>query len=171
MQNILTGANQARFYGILVGGPVKASAIIGLDLMARADMSDHFWFDDALNLPGNHWFPWRRFQTKTTNYQILASDNFTHFDTLGAVAEVDFTLPAIANGYYFGFTNMVGQTMKVISTEGTNIVAFNNASASSIAFSTGGNLIGGGIRIYSNPAATKWIVENASAGANTITVA
>jgi hypothetical protein len=59
----------------------------------------------------------------------------------------------------------------VASSEGSNLVALNNASASSVAFSTGSGKIGGGFRIYSNPAGTKWFVENASAGSNTITVA
>ncbi len=51
-----------RFYAVLVGGPVQASKLLGLDLQARACM-DKFIFDDIFNLPGNHWFPWKRFQT------------------------------------------------------------------------------------------------------------
>src|SRR5262249_35428768 len=97
--------------------------------------------------------------------------NLSHFDTTGATGEVDFTLPAIANGYFFGFTNMVAQILKVISSEGTNIVALNNASATSVAFATGGQQIGAGFHVYSNPAATKWFVETASAGTATVTVA
>jgi hypothetical protein len=170
MTNILTGVAQARFYGVLVGGPVQAAKVLGLDLMARADMSDHFWFDDALNFPGNHWFPWRRFQTKTTNYAMVATDNFTHFDNTGAAGSVTLTLPAIANGYYFGFHAIANFTFAVTSFEGANIVAFNNASANTITFSTAGNIIGGGGVFYSNPAGTKWIFENRSAGANTVTV-
>ncbi len=168
MQDVLTGTNLARFWAMMVSGGVQSAKLIGLDLQARAQMSSQgFLFDD--DLPGNAQFPWQRFQTKITNYTIVASDNLSHFDTLGAGGEVDFTLPAIANGYYFGFTNMVAQTMKVISAEGTNMVTFNNASASSVALSTGGSEIGGGFRVYSNPAGTKWIVE--PVGANTVTVA
>lgn len=167
IQDVVTGVNTARFYAIMVSGGVKAANLIGLDLMARAQMSNQFYFDD--NFPGNQQFPFQRFQTKTGNYQILATDNLTHFDNLGAGNEVDFTLPAIAAGYYFGFTCAVGQVLKVISTEGTNMVTFNNASASSVAYSTGGSEIGGSFRVYSNPAATKWIVEQI--GANVMTVA
>ncbi len=167
MQDVITGVNTTKFYGIMVSGGIQAAKLIGLDNQARAQLSQAFYFDD--NFAGNQQFPWQRFQTKTTNYQILASDNLTHFDNLGAGAEVDFTLPAIANGYYFGFTCMVGQILKVISFEGANLVTFNNAAATSVAFQTGGNEIGGSFRIYSNPAATKWIVE--PAGSNTLTVA
>ena len=47
----------------------------------------------------------------------------------------------------------------------------NNAVANSVAFSTGSQKIGGAFMVYSNPAGTKWIVINESAGSNTITVA
>ncbi len=169
MSDVLTQTTVAKFYAMMVSGGVKAANLLGLDLMARAQLSQRFVFDD--NFIGNNRFDWQAFVSKTANYQILASDNFTLFDNTGAVGEVDFTLPAIANGYQFGFSTIADQTLKVISTEGTNIVAFNNASATSVAFSTGGSKIGGGFVIYSNPGATKWIVQNASAGANTITVA
>lgn len=164
MTDILTGAGVQRFYGILVGGPVQAAKLFGLDLMARATMADHFQFDDAVGYPGNHWFPYRRFQTKTANYTIVAGDNFTLFDNTGAGGEVDLTLPAIANGYMFAARAQAAQVIKFISAEGGNIVgtAATNSSASVTA-------IGGVIVIYSNPAGTKWIVEQH--GTQTITFA
>jgi hypothetical protein len=133
-------------------------------------MSDHFWFDDALNFPGNHWFGWKRFQSKTANYSVLPTDNFSMFDNIGATGAVTFTLPPIANGYLFGFRVQADQNVLVTSNEGGNIVAFNNASANTLAFQTGGARIGGNLTFYTNAAATKWIIENNSAGANTITV-
>ncbi len=169
MQDILTGSNTAKFYGIMVSGGVQAAKLIGLDLQARASMSTMFLFDD--NFAGNHTFPWQRFQTKTANYTVVASDNLSMFNTLGAGAEVDFTLPAIANGYFFGFANQAAQIMKVSSAEGSNMIALNNLTATSVAFSTGGQEIGGIVWVYSNPAGTKWIVENHSAGVAAITVA
>jgi hypothetical protein len=145
-----------RFYAVLVGGPVQAAKILGLDLNARQQM-DKFIFDDSINvgsIPGNHWFPWKRQQNKTANYTILASDNFSLFDSTGAGGEVDLTLPPIANGYCFGLSCRTTNVFKVISNEGGNIVgtALTNTSASITA-------IGGLISIYSNPAGTKWIVE------------
>lgn len=169
MQDVFTGTNKARFYALMVGGGVQAAKVIGLDNMARQQMGDHFWFDD--NIPGGTYIPFNRFQSKTANYQIVAADNNSNFDNTGAAGEVDFTLPPIANGYVFGFRVIANQTVKVISSEGTNIVAFNNASASSVAYSTGGQLIGGGFTVYSNPAGTKWIVDDSSAGSNAVTVA
>lgn len=169
MQDVLTGSNTAKFYAIMVSGGVQGSKLIGLDNMARAQMSSLFYFDD--NLPGRQQYPWQRFQTKTANYQIVATDNLTMFTTLGSVGEVDFTLPPIANGYSFGFANQAAQIMKVISSEGGNVVALNNLTANSVAFSTGGQEIGGIFHVYSNPAGTKWIVENASSGVCAVTVA
>jgi hypothetical protein len=171
MQGILTGVNAQRFYGVLVGGPVQATNLIGLDLMARACMSDHFWFDDALNFPGNHWFPWKRFQTKTANYPVVAADNFSIFDNTGALGAVTFTLPPIANGYYFGFRGAANQNLIVASTEGANVIALNNLVANSVAFQTGGQIIGGVFHVYSNALGTKWIVEAPSAGVTAVTVA
>ena len=158
-----SGNSVDRFYAVLVGGPVQAAKIIGLDLNARQQM-DKFIFDDIFAINGNHWFPWKRFLTKTANYTILATDNFTMFDNTGASAEVDLTLPAIANGYFFGLRAQAAQTFKFISNEGSNVVG-TTATQSSVSVAA----IGGVIYIYSNPAGTKWIVEQH--GTQTITAA
>jgi hypothetical protein len=152
-----------RFYAVLVGGPVQAAKILGLDLNARQQM-DKFIFDDIFNIPGNHWYPWKRQINKTANYSIVATDNFTLFDNANAAGEVDLTLPAIANGYYFGLRAQVGQVFKFISNEGGNLIGStaNQTSASVTA-------IGGMITVYTNAAGTKWIVEQS--GTATITFA
>jgi hypothetical protein len=170
MTDILTQQGQARFYGILVGGPVQAAKLIGpsgaIDLYARQCMSDHFWFDDAGNFPGNHWFPFRRFQNKTANYQVTAGDNFSVFTNTGASGEVDLTLPPIAAGYYFALKDNVAQIFKFISSEGGNIVG-DTASRSQISVTA----IGGGIEIFSNAAGTLWYASNISSGAQVVSYA
>lgn len=165
-----TGTNVDKFYAVLVGGPVRASKLINLDLQARAQM-DKFIFDDIFQMQGNHWFPWKRFVSKTADYTVVANDNFTLFDNVGASGAVTFTLPTLANGYFFGFRVQADQNVTVASAAGDDMIAFNDASADSVAFSTSGEKIGGMVVVYSNPGATKWIVENRSAGANTVTVA
>lgn len=152
-----------RFYAVLVGGPVQAAKLIGLDNMARQQM-DKFFFDDIGNMMGNHWFPWKKFATKTANYSIVAADNLTMFDNTGATGTVVLTLPAIANGYFFGISCMAAQVLRFTSNEGSNVVgtSLTNSSVSVTA-------IGGVIYIYSNPAGTKWIVEQH--GTQSITVA
>lgn len=152
-----------RFYAVLVGGPVQYAKLLGADNMARSQM-DKFIFDDIFNIQGGHWFPFKRFQNKTANYSIVASDNYSCFDNTGATGEVDLTLPAIAPGYFFALRAQVAQTFKFISNEGSNVVgtAATNSAVSVAA-------IGGVIYVYTNPAGTKWIVEQH--GTQTITAA
>lgn len=158
------GNDKNIMYAVLVGGPVIASKILNLDLMARSQM-DKFMFDDSSGLgqmQGNHYFPWKRFQTKTANYSIVAADNHTLFDNTGATGTVVLTLPAIANGYYFGAHCKAAQVLRFTSNEGTNVVG-TGLTDTSVSVTA----IGGMIAIYSNPGATKWIVEQR--GTQTIT--
>lgn len=157
-----SGNNVDRFYALLVGGPVQSAKILNLDGQARQQM-DKFFFDDSAGfgtMAGGHWFPWKRFQTKTANYTLVATDNFTHFDNTGAGGEVDLTLPPIAtvvNGFYIGVHALAAQTFKVISNEGGNIVG-DTATRSNVSVVA----VGGGFAAYLNPAGTKWIIENLS---------
>lgn len=160
-----SGTAVDRFYAVLVGGPVQASKIFNLDLQARQQM-DKFIFDDIFGIPGNHWFQYKRFQTKTANYTIVANDNFSHFDNTGAAGEVDLTLPAIANGYAFTLRATASQTFKFISNEGSNVVG-TTATQSSVSVAA----IGGGITVYSNAAGTKWLVDNTSSSTQTVSFA
>lgn len=151
-----------RFYAVLVGGPVQAAKVLNLDLQARAQMSSRFIFDDIGGTPGNHWFPWKRFITKTADYTIVASDNFTMFDNTGAGSTVVLTLPAIANGYLFGLRCVAAQVLRFTSAEGGNLIGTSATQTSSSV-----TAIGGVIWVYSNAAGTKWIVEQH--GTQTIT--
>lgn len=161
MQDVITGVNTQKFYAIVVGGRVKGANLIGLDNLARAQLSSKFIFDD--NIVGNAPYDWIAFQTKTANYQLLSTDNFSMFDNTGAAGEVDLTLPPIANGYKFGLHCSVAQTFKFISTEGGNIVG-DTATRSTVSVAA----IGGGLLIYSNAAGTKWYVANYSSGSQTV---
>ncbi len=158
-----TGVDADRFYAVLVGGPVRANKILNLDLMARQQM-DKFMFDDIGSVMGNHWFPFKRFQNKTANYTIVASDNLTMFDNAGASGTVVLTLPAIANGYMFGLRAEAAQILRFTSNEGSNVIG-TSATNTSVSVAA----IGGVIWIYTNPAGTKWIVEQH--GTQTITAA
>ena len=158
-----SGTDTDRFYAVLVGGPVQGSKILNLDLMARQQM-DKFIFDDIFSIPGNHWFPWKRFQNKTSNYTIVANDNYTLFDNTGATGTVVLTLPAIANGYYFGIRCAAAQILRFTSAEGSNVIS-TGLTDTSVSVTA----IGGVIYVYTNPAGTKWIIEDH--GTQTITTA
>jgi len=157
------GNDQDRFYAVLVGGPIQTAKLINLDLMAKQQM-DKFMFDDIGNLQGHHWYPFKRFVNKTTSYTIVPGDNFTMFDNAGASGTVVLTLPPIANGYFFGLRCEAAQILRFTSNEGGNVVGTTATQTSSSV-----TAIGGVIWIYSNPAGTKWIVEQH--GTQTITAA
>jgi hypothetical protein len=164
----LTGVNQPRFYAVIVGGRVQSAQLLGLDGMARQQMGDYFKFDD--DPPGRHWYQFKRFQSKTANYTMVAADNLSVFDNVGATGPVTFTLPPIANGFQVTVRVQADQNVLVTSNEGGNIIAFNNAVANTLAFQTGGARIGGAVTLIANPGATKWVAFNESIGANTLTV-
>lgn len=167
MLDPFTNTTQTKVWGMIVGGPIQAKWLIGLDNQARADLASRFIFDD--NYLGNALFPVQKFVTKIADYAVLTTDNLTTFDNTGAVGAVNFTLPAIVNGLSYSFRVVADQSVTVTSTEGDNMEAFNDALADSVAFSTGGAKVGGEFRVYSTPG-LKWRVQTLSAGANTVTV-
>ena len=161
MQDVLTGVNTQKFYAIVVGGRVKGANLIGLDNMARAQMSPRFTFDD--NIPGVGLFDFLTFQTKTANYSLVATDNLSIFSNLGAVGAVTLTLPPIANGYKFALRCYAARTFKFQSFEGGNLIGSTlTQSGASVA------AIGGGILVYSNAAGTQWEVANYSSTTQTV---
>ena len=165
MLNNLAVAEQKQSF-ILIIGLLKADQLIGLDSAARVQLSKNFVFDDdvtSLSWGG----PFLREQDKTGAYTVLPADNQTEFVAGGTTP---FTLPAILPGYRFKFRQEDNTVMTVASAEGNNMIAFNDDAATSVAFLTASERIGGAFIIYSNQAGDKWIVENASAGAHTVTV-
>lgn len=153
---------------LVIAGWVRATQLILLDEQARRQMQGRFIFDDrSCGVIGGY----RQTLPKTANYTVVAgTDNDTLFTTTGAGGEVDFTLPAPAVGNRFRFYNTVDQVMKVIAPAG-KLVAFNNAAATSVAFSTAGQKIGGAFEVVADDTGSKWLVHDISAGANTVTVA
>jgi hypothetical protein len=169
MQDVYTGLNTQKFQPILVAGGLQTAKLLGLDLNAQQNLNQWFQFDQ--NLTGSWPAEFQTEVAKTASYSILASDNYTEFTNQGATGPVTFTLPAIGPGFKFLFRAYVNQNLIVTSNEGSNIIYFNNASASTLAFQTSGAIIGGGLLFYSNPAGTKWEVQNISIApqSNTIT--
>lgn len=116
--------------------------------------------------------PFKDIVAKTTDYTVLAADNGTLFTTTGAGGAVNFTLPTKAANMVYGFYNVVGQNMAVLSAGSLDdIVGMNDAAADSITFSTASQLIGACLLVMTNEDATKWLAFNISAGANAATVA
>ncbi len=94
---------------------------------------------------------------KTAGYGCLDGDSGTIFTNTGAGAGITFTLPVVTlTGWQAWFFATVAQTIVVTSVEGNNLVAFNDAAATSVSFATGGQIIGGGCYVVSDGA--RWLV-------------
>lgn len=86
---------------------------------------------------------------KTASYALKVSDNGKVFTNLGAGGAVTFTLPPIADvydGWEVDFFVEADQTVTITAPSG-KLIAFNNAAATSLAFSTASEKIGGGCKI------------------------
>ena len=169
MTDLISGSNSQKVVGMIVGGPVQAALLVGLDQAARADMFGRFIFDDDFH--GNR-FPYNYITAKTADYQVVAADNGSVFTNQGAAGSVNFTLPTtIAAGFGARFLVEANQTVTVTAPSG-KLVAYNNAAATSVAFSTGSQKVGGSVFVYANADATKYIAEyNLASASQTITVA
>ena len=81
-------------------------------------------------------YPWA-ISRKDADYTLTAAD---HGKLLFATAAAAFTLPAKAEGLAFRFFQSADANISAVGS--TDIITFNNAGASSVAFSTAGNKIG-----------------------------
>lgn len=100
----------------------------------------------------------------------------TLFTNKGATGAVTFTLPQLSgaaggtwDGYWLEFIGEADQTITVACTAG-KAICFNNAAATSLAMSTGGQKIGGRIKAIWNAASAKWFLSGTTVGV-TYTVA
>lgn len=168
-RNTLDTAGNAvsRVGQIVCAGAVQASQLLLLDEQARRQMQGRFIFDDRLyGSPGGYLCV----LPKTANYQLAnGQDNNVHFTTTGNAGAITFTLPAtVARGSRFRFTNTVGQNMAITAPAGKFIV-FNNAAATTVTFSTAGNLIGADVEVTVDDTGAKYILHAMCANTQTIT--
>jgi hypothetical protein len=105
---------------------------------------------------------------KTTSYTLVGADAGKRFTNQGATGTVTFTLPAIGKNMVFEFYVMADYSLTVTSAEGGNIIANNTVAANSLSFGTGGDKLGGCIRLESSGDGTKWLTKKFCANAMTI---
>lgn len=168
----LNGVAENKYGKILVGGPVKSGALIGLDIFARRQMEGRFQFDDDIAGEYGAGLPFPQLEVaKTANYQILAADCGKLFTNAGAAGAVTLTLPVLTPGFSVEVQAIAAQSLAVASSEGTNIVWDGNASASSLTFSTASHIVGGHLQFNCNAAGTKWYVRQLGPSGCTVTAA
>lgn len=110
----------------------------------------------------------RNVSAKTANYTVTAADSGTFFTTAGAAGAVTFTLPATGTtGLDYTFCNAAAQNM-IVTAPTDELVTFNNINATSVAFQTTSELIGGCVRIISD--ANQYIAQIMAEETQTVTV-
>jgi hypothetical protein len=162
--NMLTvGVAAQRWLGILISGNVKAKSLIvpgeaaaGLsgktyEYALYNALGKNFLFDTPLPSPQMHG-KYRRVRVVTADTAVVAADSGTLFVCYGGSANINFTLPAMLEGLEFGFYNAQDYTMTITSSPADKMIAFNEADADSIAFSTAGELIGAAVDVVGTAA-------------------
>ncbi len=107
---------------------------------------------------------------KVAAYTIKASESGAHFTNRGATAGVTFTLPALATGLIYTFSVIADFEVLVAAASAGTMVAFHDAAANSVAFTTASEHIGGGFQIVCD--GTSWLIMGLlGADSQTITIA
>ncbi len=137
-------------------GNVKAGMVFGLDEQARRQLQDQIIFDDR----NNDFGPPLQVVPQIANYQVVNGvDNGKYFTNAGATGSVTFTLPAtIQRGHVFRFSVEADFSVSIVAPAGA-LVTTNNATATSITFSTAGQRIGSSVEITVNAAGTKYVAH------------
>jgi hypothetical protein len=98
---------------------------------------------------------------KTASYLVKATDHGLCFTNEGAGGAIVFTLPPVAtvsDGWNIEVLVVADQTVTVTAPAGL-LIAFNNAAATSIAYSTSVEKIGGAIEIRYIASAGKYFAK------------
>lgn len=105
---------------------------------------------------------------KTANYALLSTDCSGTFTNSGAVAEVDFTLPATAVGCVYTFDVAATQILKVIANTGDTIRV--SATVSGAAGNIQSTTIGDVFEMVQTSAST-WVIKSlVTTNAGTVSV-
>jgi hypothetical protein len=164
---LVNGSAADRFTKMLVHGLIRDGELINLDLRAKQQLGTRFHFDREVSPQAGVLMHPRGVYRKSTNYTVVAADNGLLFI---ATAGVTFTLPTKQNGLAFRFLQTADANLVISGS--SDIIAKNNASASSVTFSTANEKIGSQVLVecvYVNTSTLKWVVTNL--GATTPTVA
>lgn len=168
------GSAASKFVPLIVGGPVRASALKASHATANTEaeyvarfkqqMSYRFVFDDLVFGLGRNFASQGRTIVKSAmaDLTLVAGNNgATVLLTYAGASTVN--LPAIAPGLEFEFWNLVDQNLTIVTAgSADNIVCMGDIAADQIAISTMSEKLGVGLRIfsrYSSDLATlKWHV-------------
>ena len=181
--SILNNATAAdKFTGELYGGGIidpnkivlaseSSPGIVGTayeyHIRKLLSMGDFIMEDNLVEPP---LFSYKKTVAKTAaSTTLTAADRDVQFTNKGAVGNVAFSLPTSPKkDLAFYFYAEADHHLTVTSVTGNDIVGFNDAEGTNAAFSTTGELIGGGMAVIGD--GDSWKVHNLSGGVNTITM-
>jgi len=150
---------------------VYGNASNGVDFVLFDAGASAMSFNGAYSLSlGRH--TWAKIQNKTADYVVTAADSGTFFTNTGDGDDIQYTLPALAAGLTYIFTQQTDNELKILSPEGNNIVAFNDLTATSVTFTDAGQQIGAWIQVVCDGTSWYFIASGGGTGSEyTITVA
>ncbi|NQU76045.1 MAG: hypothetical protein HQ546_07025, partial [Planctomycetes bacterium] len=132
---LVSNTSTDRFINMMTHGLLKGSELPNIDAQARAQLSRcGFMFDGAEPEGAAFLVHAKRRIYCDGSRTVTAADNGCHF-IYGGTADGNFTLPTIAVGLSYEFTNVVDFEMAI--TGDNNIVALHDLSASTLTFTTG----------------------------------
>ncbi len=154
---------------IVISGPVKPNRLInpgtttlGIagedeEFIIYAQLQQNFFMLDQRPggfLGGNAFGGWKDVVDKITDYTVVEADNNVLFTA--STADVEFTLPVTAKkGLRYGFYQTANFEMLITAGTVDTLVAFNNAAADGISYTTTAEQIGGYFEVIGN--GTKWL--------------
>lgn len=184
MQNVdYQGGTADRLTTIMVGGTVDPSKLLipGQTALGISGNANEFLIKNQLVGGGrfllykefvpNDQGAWRNVVAKTADYTVTTADSGVLFTNRGATGAVNFTLPATAyRGFRVGFYVAADQDVTVTAGTADTMVAFNDAAADSVSFSTASEKVGGMFEVIGD--GTGWLVlPRLGADSQTVTVA
>jgi len=161
------GSNVDRVAPLVVKAPVKAARLLAIgvalvgsasEFVARKHMAAAgFRFDD--DLPGIKAGLSTKYETKITDYVVLAADAGTTF--LATTAAANFTLPTPVEGMVYEFVRLSDHELVVTSAAAGQMIVGGDLAANSITFTTDGQHVGARVKVTAIRvgADIKWLTE------------
>ena len=173
--NMLQNGSAAdRFWKLLTGGVIKESELLGEDAHALARlmrMGMRIIGSDGFPLAANTALVHHDAQEYVNGaVTVGVADNGKLFVASGG--DTNFTLPTIAHGLAYEF--VMASDHELVITGSNNIIASNDAAASTLTWTTAGEQIGTYVRlraVYQAASTLKWLPEILNGQGHTIGIA
>ena len=163
-------SNQDRWMGfVMVGGTVKADRLlipgqanfgisgIATEHLVRSQLFPRFMTSDWYS--GNSFGGWKAVQAisgATATYTVTEAENGTLFTNRGNTGNLAITLPATPKaGLRYMFYSVADGTLTITAGTADTMVAFNDATATSVAVATASEIIGNAIEVIGD--GTSWL--------------